>query len=327
MKDLPDLRGFLVVRNPTSDESAWLSSAAIEAPVGEFHAYVSYVSDPDFAGLSSSGSSAFAGSARPHRSFIFVVDRLSRRTRGIHSRPGPRSQSWIARPFAWIPRWSVENNLDPRIWISPNLLPAAPTRRGLRGFPNVRVITSPSRSGVDRNDPLVDVGIPGCSPARMRKPRSARLPRSNGPTISPRSSAGIAVLVQPVLLRDARALPTRVRHRPGPVNGFCIVPHRKSERFAPTPPSRLHAVGKKDRTQTTLLVFSKALLQRDWNGNVPPEKGDVGDALAATDPRTLVASRFSAGLPSSQLPFGKMSDPAFPQTSRPLTINTIRRTW
>ena len=77
MKDLPDTEDSLVLRTDFSDEAAWARICSeIEAPVEEFQAYVSFVSDPDFDGLSTSALTSL-GRRGPNRSFMFVVDHVS----------------------------------------------------------------------------------------------------------------------------------------------------------------------------------------------------------------------------------------------------------
>jgi hypothetical protein len=77
MKDLPDSDHALVVRTDFSDEAAWVRVCSqIAAPVGEFRAYVAFVSDPAFAGLNSSALTSLAQRG-PYRSFLFVVDSVA----------------------------------------------------------------------------------------------------------------------------------------------------------------------------------------------------------------------------------------------------------
>ncbi len=76
MKDFPATEDSLVLRTDFSDEAAWARiRGEIEAPVGEFQAYVSFVSDPDFDGLSISALTSLAQRAA-NRSFMFVVDHV-----------------------------------------------------------------------------------------------------------------------------------------------------------------------------------------------------------------------------------------------------------
>ena len=52
MKHLPETKNALVLRTDFSDAAAWEAiCAAIREPVGEFRAYVHFVSDPAYAGL------------------------------------------------------------------------------------------------------------------------------------------------------------------------------------------------------------------------------------------------------------------------------------
>src|SRR5713226_6270852 len=113
MKDLPDSNDALVVRTDFSDEAAWTHVCTeIEAPVGEFRAYVSFVSDPAFAGLSISALTTLAQRG-PYRGFMFIVDQVSLAdpehpilVLDLADEPG--------RTFRVVPRelWGVENNLS-----------------------------------------------------------------------------------------------------------------------------------------------------------------------------------------------------------------------
>lgn len=77
MKDLPDSIHALVVRTDYSDEAAWASICSeIENPVDEYPANVSFVSDPDYDGLSISALTTL-GRRGPYRGFMFVVDRTA----------------------------------------------------------------------------------------------------------------------------------------------------------------------------------------------------------------------------------------------------------
>lgn len=113
MNLIPETRDSVVVRTDFSDQSAWEAlCVAIEEPVGEFRAYVAFLSDPAFDGL----DAAEVLSRVPpdsHRTFLFVVDHftLTHADRPIlvldlHVKPG--------RTFRVIPSemWGVENNLS-----------------------------------------------------------------------------------------------------------------------------------------------------------------------------------------------------------------------
>ena len=113
MKDLSSIDASLVVRTDYSDEPGWdRICREIEAPVGEFRAYVCFVNDPDFEGLSVDELTTL-GQRGGDRSFMFVVDRASLSDAehpilvlDLADEPG--------RTFRVVPRemWSVENNLS-----------------------------------------------------------------------------------------------------------------------------------------------------------------------------------------------------------------------
>jgi hypothetical protein len=113
MKELPDSQNSLVVRADFSDDAAWnLVCRQIEAPVGDFRAYVSFLSDPDFGGLTTDELTALAQRGT-YRSFLFVVDGESLRNPehpilvlDLVETPG--------RAFRVVPSemWGVENNLS-----------------------------------------------------------------------------------------------------------------------------------------------------------------------------------------------------------------------
>jgi hypothetical protein len=113
MKPIPNTDNTLVLRADFSDDAAWESlCAAIREPVGEFRAYVDFVSDPAYDGLTPAQLLALSPPGSTH-TFVFVVDRiaLSHPDRPIqvvdlYTEPG--------RAFRVIPSemWSVENNLS-----------------------------------------------------------------------------------------------------------------------------------------------------------------------------------------------------------------------
>jgi len=138
MKDLPDSADTLVVRTDFSDEAAWARICdEIEAPVGEFRAYVWFVSDPDFDGLSIDTLISL-GRRDPNRSFMFVVDRISL-TNAEHpilvldlaDEPEPS--------FRVVPRemWSVQNNLSIANMDWSDFAESADADGVFRGFPDV----------------------------------------------------------------------------------------------------------------------------------------------------------------------------------------------
>jgi hypothetical protein len=77
MRALPSSDNALVVRTDFSDDAAWARVCReMEAPVGEFRAYLSFLSDPAFVGLTVDGLTVLAQRG-PYRTFLFVVDRVA----------------------------------------------------------------------------------------------------------------------------------------------------------------------------------------------------------------------------------------------------------
>ena len=113
MKYIPDTHQSPVVRTDFSNPAAWDEiSAAIRKPVGDFRAYVDFVSDPAYDGISSEQLLTLIPHGYTH-TFLFVVDQitLSQPDRPIlvidlYTEPG--------RTFRVIPSemWGVENNLS-----------------------------------------------------------------------------------------------------------------------------------------------------------------------------------------------------------------------
>lgn len=138
MKDLPDSENALVVRTDFSDEAAWTRLRdEIEAPVGEFRAYVSFVSDADFDGLSISALTAL-GQRDPDRSFMFVVDRTSL-TEVEHPILVLDLADEPGCTFRVVPRemWGVENNLSLANMDFAEFADSADDDGVFRGFPDV----------------------------------------------------------------------------------------------------------------------------------------------------------------------------------------------
>jgi len=112
-KRLPATRHSLVLRTEFSDESSWQSiCAAIQAPVGDFRAYVECVSDRAFEGITSTEILSLVPEGWEH-SFVFLVDRVALLSPehpilvvDLREEPG--------RSFRVVPReaWGVENNLS-----------------------------------------------------------------------------------------------------------------------------------------------------------------------------------------------------------------------
>ena len=113
MKRIPDTHNALVLRTDFSDAAAWEAiCAAIQTPVGAFRAYVDFVSDPAYDGLTTEQTLALIPPGSNH-TFMFIVDRteLSPPDHPIlvvdlYAEPG--------RTFRVIPSemWGVENNLS-----------------------------------------------------------------------------------------------------------------------------------------------------------------------------------------------------------------------
>ena len=113
MKILPKTKEALVLRVDFSDDAAWDSICkAIKQPVGEFQAYVSFVSDPAFSGMGVQELLVLHAESS-YRSFMFVVDQMALAlpdhpilVLDLLTEPG--------RTFRVIPfeMWGVENNLS-----------------------------------------------------------------------------------------------------------------------------------------------------------------------------------------------------------------------
>lgn len=113
MKNIPETENSLVLRTDFSDDAAWESlRTAIEKPVGQFRAYVDFLSDPAYAGLATADLLNLIPSGSNH-TFIFVVDR-----RAISDPEHPLLVIDLfeerGRAFRVIPSemWSIENNLS-----------------------------------------------------------------------------------------------------------------------------------------------------------------------------------------------------------------------
>jgi hypothetical protein len=111
MKPIPTTNESLVLRTDFSTEAVWKALCeAIAAPVGEFRAYVEFVSDAEY---EAAPIDALMKAASPNRSFMFVVDRLA-----IESPDHPVLVVDLTgepgRSFRVVPQemWSVENNLS-----------------------------------------------------------------------------------------------------------------------------------------------------------------------------------------------------------------------
>ena len=114
VKVIPKTENAPVVRTDFSDDPAWHAlCAAIREPVGEsqFRAYVEFISDPEFDGLTPNQ----LRDVMPNRvhSFFFVIDRVAL-THPDHPILVVDRYHQPGRTFRVIPSrmWSVENNLS-----------------------------------------------------------------------------------------------------------------------------------------------------------------------------------------------------------------------
>ncbi|HEX4795530.1 MAG TPA: hypothetical protein VH370_17190 [Humisphaera sp.] len=113
MKSIPDSRDAMVLRTDFSDDAAWeVVCQEIEEPVGEFRAYVDFLSDKSLKDLKPNELLSMVPKNYRH-TFIFVVDQftLSHPEHPIlvidlHDNPGDE--------FRVIPSemWGIENNLS-----------------------------------------------------------------------------------------------------------------------------------------------------------------------------------------------------------------------
>ncbi len=112
-REIPETETSVVLRTDYSDATRWEAICeAIRRPVGEFRAYVEFLSDPAYEGLTPEQVRGLVpkGSAR---TFIFIVDREALAhpdqtilVMDLADQPG--------RTFRVVPAsmWSVENNLS-----------------------------------------------------------------------------------------------------------------------------------------------------------------------------------------------------------------------
>jgi hypothetical protein len=112
MKNIPETDNALVLRTDFSDEKAWDSICAeIRKPVGEFQAYIDFVSDLSFNGIDAQRLLSLVSKNSKHL-FVFIVDQIALShpdhpilVMDLHREPG--------RTFRVIPSevWGIENNL------------------------------------------------------------------------------------------------------------------------------------------------------------------------------------------------------------------------
>ena len=113
MKNIPATTNAPVLRTDFSDDDAWISiCAAIRKPVGEFQAYVDFVSDPAFSGIDTEQVLLLIPKNSKHQ-FIFVVDRIAL-SHPDHPILVVDLLTELGRTFRVIPSemWGVENNLS-----------------------------------------------------------------------------------------------------------------------------------------------------------------------------------------------------------------------
>jgi hypothetical protein len=112
MKRIPKTENSLLLRTDFSDDAAWdRLCAAVQAPVGDFRAYVSPISDPQFDGLTVNELVRIAST--PGRSFCLVADAVAL-TDAEHPLLVVDLRHEPGRTFRVVPReaWGVENNLS-----------------------------------------------------------------------------------------------------------------------------------------------------------------------------------------------------------------------
>ena len=113
MKRIPETKNTLVLRTDFSDTAAWESiCVAIQAPVGEFRAYVDFVSDPEYANLAVEQLSLLIPQGSNH-TFLFVVDHTAL-AHPDHPILVVDLYTERGRTFRVVPSemWAVENNLS-----------------------------------------------------------------------------------------------------------------------------------------------------------------------------------------------------------------------
>jgi hypothetical protein len=113
MKKVPETEYALVLRTDFSSDDAWASiCAAIREPVGEFQAYVDFVSDLAFDGVDAEQLLSLIPK-NSKRKFIFVVDRISL-SHPEHPILVMDLLRERGRTFRIIPSemWGIENNLS-----------------------------------------------------------------------------------------------------------------------------------------------------------------------------------------------------------------------
>ncbi len=136
MKNIPETRNALVLRTEFSDDAAWNAiRAAIVQPVGEFRAYVDFISDPAFKDLATETLISLIPAGSNH-TFMFVVDHA---TLSAPERPILVVDLFEerGRTFRVIPSemWGVENNLSLANMDFADFADAVDSDGTFRGFP------------------------------------------------------------------------------------------------------------------------------------------------------------------------------------------------
>ena len=136
MKHLPDTANALILRTDFSDAVAWESlCSAIQAPVGGFKAYVDFLSDPEYDGITLAKLLSLIPPGSTH-TFIFLVDRLAL-SQPDHPILVVDLSTEPGRTFRVIPSemWSVENNLSIANMDFAEFTDACDSDGVFRGFP------------------------------------------------------------------------------------------------------------------------------------------------------------------------------------------------
>ena len=135
MEKLPYTPNTVLLRTFFGDDAAWVAlCAAVQAPVGEFRAYVTPVDDPTYAELSIEDVVALASDGE--RTFVLIADRVAQLDSehpvlvvDLYAEPG--------RSFRVVPTeaWGVENNLSIANMDFDEFAGAVDERGVFRGFP------------------------------------------------------------------------------------------------------------------------------------------------------------------------------------------------
>ena len=136
MRCIPDTEDALVLRTDFSNPAAWDAiCAAIREPVGEFQAYVEFLSDPEYDGATAEQVLAALPEDYNH-TFLFIADQVT-----LAHADGPvlvlDLDQERGRTFRVIPSemWAVENNLSIANMDFEEFADAADPDGIFRGFP------------------------------------------------------------------------------------------------------------------------------------------------------------------------------------------------